>query len=139
MIMSLFTLFLPLHEFVLLVITTFNQAPGEIGPSLAREHEAEIHGVDASNHRTEIAGGDMAPVAEVTENQGQNGAFTADPGLMGDFIAEEMDQDLMSKSVGRAHSGSKIVGSAKAKSFESGEKTCNQEQSTHPSLSCNEV
>ncbi|PWA59667.1 hypothetical protein CTI12_AA389560 [Artemisia annua] len=123
------------------------------GPSLAisggsvgmgASHEAEIHGADASIHRTESVVGDMEPVAEVTENQGQNGEFTADPGLMGDFVPEGMDQDLMSRSVGRADSGSKIVGSAKAESVESGEKTSNmnilaQEQSTHPSLSCNAV
>ncbi|GJT04969.1 hypothetical protein Tco_0839431 [Tanacetum coccineum] len=68
---------------------------------------------------------DMEPVAKVTENQGQNGEFTTDPGLMGDFVLEEMYQTLMSMSVGRADSGSKIVGSAKAESVESGEKTSN--------------
>ncbi|GJR60914.1 hypothetical protein Tco_1503076 [Tanacetum coccineum] len=49
--------------------------------------------------------------------------FRKNPGLMGDFVPEEMDQTLMSRSVGRADSGSKIVGSAKAESVESGEKT----------------
>ncbi|KAI3804880.1 hypothetical protein L1987_26745 [Smallanthus sonchifolius] len=123
------------------------------GPSLAisggsvgmgASHEAEIHGADASVHRTESVVGDMEPVAEVMENQGQNGEFATDPGVMGDFVPEEMDQDLMSRSVGRADSGSKIVGSTKAESVESGEKTSimhilGHEQSTHPSLSCNAV
>uniref|UniRef100_A0A251TVK5 Putative IAP-like protein 1 n=1 Tax=Helianthus annuus TaxID=4232 RepID=A0A251TVK5_HELAN len=123
------------------------------GPSLAisggsvgmgASHEAEIHGAEASVHRTESVVGDMEPLAEVTENQGQNGEFATDPGVMGDFVPEEMDQDLMSRSVGRADSGSKIVGSTKAESVESGEKTSNMnvlgpEQSTHPSLSCNAV
>lgn len=114
------------------------------GPSLAisggsvgmgASHEAEIHGADASVHRTESVVGDMEPVAEVTENQGQNGEFA---GVMGDFVPEEMDQDLMSRSVGRADSGSKIVGSAKAESVESGDKTSNMNMA-HPSLSCNAV
>ncbi|GKD18422.1 apyrase 2, partial [Tanacetum coccineum] len=54
------------------------------------------------------------------------------------------NETLMSRSVGRADSGSKIVGSAKAESVESGEKTSNmnilaQEQSAYPYLSCNAV
>ncbi|XP_076891324.1 uncharacterized protein LOC143542668 [Bidens hawaiensis] len=115
---------------------------GSVG--MGASHEAEIHGVEGSVHRTESVVGDMEPVAEVTENQGQNGEFAMDPGVMGDFVPEEMDQDLMSRSVGRADSGSKIVGSTKAESVESGEKTSNMnvlghEQSTHPSLSCNAV
>ncbi|KAK1418129.1 hypothetical protein QVD17_27268 [Tagetes erecta] len=115
---------------------------GSVG--MGASHEAEIHGIDASFHRTESVVGDMEPVAEVTENQGQNGEFAVDPGVMGDFVPEEMDQDLMSRSVGRADSGSKVIGSAKAESVESGEKTSNMntlglEQSTHRSASCNAV
>jgi hypothetical protein len=67
----------------------------------------------------------VEPIAEITEYQGQTSEFVPDPGLMGDFVPEEMDQDdangdsqnLMSGSVGRADSGSKIVGSAKAESL----------------------
>ncbi|KAI3828141.1 hypothetical protein L1987_02238 [Smallanthus sonchifolius] len=79
----------------------------------------------ASRLRTESAVGDMEPVAEVMEYQGQNGEFAADPGVMSDFVPEEMDQDLISRSVGKADSESKIVGSAKAEYVESGEKTNN--------------
>ncbi|KAK9074125.1 hypothetical protein SSX86_006722 [Deinandra increscens subsp. villosa] len=115
---------------------------GSVG--MGASHEAEIHGAEASFHRTESVVGDMEPVAEVTENQGQNGEFAVDPGVMGDFVPEEMDQDQTSRSVGRADSGSKVVGSAKVESVESGEKTSNMnnlglEQSNHPSFSCNAV
>ncbi|XP_024959512.1 uncharacterized protein LOC112500295 [Cynara cardunculus var. scolymus] len=129
---------------------SFAISGGSVG--MGASHEAEIHGADASVHRTESVVGDMEPVAEVTENQGQNGEFAADPGLMGDFVPEEMEQeyppggsqDLMSRSVGREDSGSKVLGSAKAESVESGDKTSNMnilfhEQSVHPSLSCNAV
>ncbi|KAD4179021.1 hypothetical protein E3N88_27612 [Mikania micrantha] len=121
---------------------SFAVSGGSVG--MGASHEAEIHGAEASVHRTESVVGDMEPMAEVTENQGQNGEFATDPGMMGNFVPEEMDQDLISRSVGRADSGSKIVGSTKAESVESGEKTSNMhiignDQSTHPSLSCNAV
>ncbi|KAL8195430.1 hypothetical protein R6Q57_025833 [Mikania cordata] len=119
---------------------SFAISGGSVG--MGASHEAEIHGAEAN--RTESVVGDMEPMAEVTENQGQNGEFATDPGMMGNFVPEEMDQDLISRSVGRADSGSKIVGSTKAESVESGEKTSNMhilgnDQSTHPSLSCNAV
>ncbi|XP_052178558.1 uncharacterized protein LOC127792191 isoform X2 [Diospyros lotus] len=123
---------------------------GSVG--MGASHEAEIHGIDVSVHRdrADSVVGDVEPVAEVTENQGQTGEFAPDPGLMGDFVPEEIDredphgdsQDLMFPSIGRADSGSKIVGSMKAESVESGEKTSNTlrlENSVHPSLSCNAV
>ncbi|KAI3703942.1 hypothetical protein L1987_74139 [Smallanthus sonchifolius] len=88
------------------------------GVGMGASHEAEIHGADVSFHRTESVVGDMEPVSEVMENQGQNGEFAADPGVMGGFVPEEMDQDLISRSVGRADSGSIF-------SVESGEKTSN--------------
>lgn len=129
---------------------SFGISGGSVG--MGASHEAEIHGNDASVHRTDSGAGDVEPVAEVTENQGQTGEFVADPGLMGDFVPEEMDredphgdsQDLMSRSLGRTDSGSKIVGSAKAASSESGDKAINinnlpQENSAHPSLSCNAI
>lgn len=129
---------------------SFGISGGSVG--MGASHEAEIHGADVSVHRADSVVGDVEPVAEVTENQGQTGEFAPDPGLMGDFVPEEMgreypqgeSQDLMSRSVGRADSGSKIVGSAKAESVESGEKTSNMrilphEHSAHPSLSCNAV
>ncbi|XP_076940917.1 uncharacterized protein LOC143610279 [Bidens hawaiensis] len=106
------------------------------GPSLAisggsvgmvASHEAEIHGLI---HRTESVVGDMEPVTGVTENQGQTG----------EFVPEEMQQEYS----GRGDSGSKVVGSVKGESVESGEKTSDlnllpHEQNSHPSLSCNAV
>ncbi|EPS72067.1 hypothetical protein M569_02691 [Genlisea aurea] len=116
---------------------------GSVG--MGASHEAEIHGADASLHRTESIAGCVEPVGgEVTDNQGQTG----------DFIPEDMDredrqgdsQDLVSRSVIRADSGSKVVGSAKAESVESGEKTSHMnaaatyyENSPNPSLSCNAI
>ncbi|XP_024967105.1 uncharacterized protein LOC112506977 [Cynara cardunculus var. scolymus] len=129
---------------------SFAISGGSVG--MGASHEAEIHGSDALIHRTESVVGDMEPVTGVTENQGQTGEFAADPGPMGDFVPVELQheyprgesQELMSRSGGRADSGSKIVGSAKAESIESGEKTSDlnllpNEQSSHPSLSCNAV
>ncbi|XP_059661321.1 uncharacterized protein LOC132307538 isoform X2 [Cornus florida] len=129
---------------------SFGISGGSIG--MGASHEAEIHGTDVSVHRADSIVGDVEPIAEVTENQGQTGEYAPDPGQMGDFVPEEMDrvdrrgdtQDLMSQSVGKADSGSKIVGSAKAESVESGEKTSNMrisphENSVHPSLSCNAI
>ncbi|KAL6975530.1 hypothetical protein U1Q18_024326 [Sarracenia purpurea var. burkii] len=129
---------------------SFGVSGGSVG--MGASHEAEIHGTDVSVHRADSVVGDVEPVAEVTENQGQTGESAPDPGLMGDFVPEEMDredphgdsQDLMFQPLGRADSGSKIVGSAKAESVESGEKTSNTnilplENSTHPSFSCNAI
>ncbi|CAN4104385.1 unnamed protein product [Withania somnifera] len=122
---------------------------GSIG--MGASHEAEIHGADASVHRADSIAGEVETVAEITENQGQTGEFAPDPGLMGDYVPEEVDhgdpngdsQDLTSRSVGRADSGSKVVGSAKAESIESGEKNRDVQpmlpNSPHPSLSCNAV
>ncbi|KAL3636947.1 hypothetical protein CASFOL_019246 [Castilleja foliolosa] len=129
---------------------SFGISGGSVG--MGASHEAEIHGTDASIYRADSVVGDVEPIAEVTDNQGQTGEFGPDPGLMGDFVPEEMDredpqgdsQDLTSRSIARADSGSKIVGSTKADSGESGEKTSNIqatscENSTHPSLSCNAI
>ncbi|GMP66316.1 hypothetical protein CsSME_00026721 [Camellia sinensis var. sinensis] len=127
---------------------SFGISGGSVG--MGASHEAEIHGT--SVHRVDSVVGDVEPIAEVTDNQGQTGEFAADPGLMGDFVPEEMEredphgdsQDLMFRFVRKADSGSKIVGSVKADSVESGDKTSNmnilpQENSAHPSLSCNAV
>ncbi|GFP78704.1 nuclear-interacting partner of alk [Phtheirospermum japonicum] len=129
---------------------SFGISGGSVG--MGASHEAEIHGTDASIYRADSVVGDVEPIAEVTDNQGQTGEFGPDPGLMGDFVPEEMDredpqgdsQDLMSRSIARADSGSKILGSTKADSGESGEKTSNIravscENSPHPSLSCNAI
>ncbi|EYU26258.1 hypothetical protein ABFS82_08G197000 [Erythranthe guttata] len=124
---------------------------GSVG--MGASHEAEIHGTGAASiYRADSVVGDIEPIAEITENQGQTSEFAADPWLMGDFVPEEMDredpqgdsQDNMSRSVARADSGSKIVGSTKAESVESGEKTSNMratsfETNPHPSLSCNAI
>lgn len=138
---------------------------GEIGISSTTEG-AEVVNTDTINagprdgRSFEISGGslgkrasvigDMEPVAVVTENQGQTVECTTDPGLMGDFDPQEMvleypqggSQDLVSQSVERTYSGLKIIGSAKAESVVSGEKTNDMiflpnENSNHLSLSCN--
>ncbi|KAK1353873.1 C3HC-type domain-containing protein [Heracleum sosnowskyi] len=129
---------------------SFGMSGGSVG--MGASHEAEIHSADLSVHRADSVVGDMEPVAEVTENQGQTGEFAPDPGLMGDYVPQEMEreyphgdsQDMMSGSVARADSGSKIVGSGKVDSVESGEKTSDMhllpnENSNHPSHSCNAI
>lgn len=129
---------------------SFGISGGSVG--MGASHEAEIHGTYASVHRSDSFVGDVEPVPEITENQGLTSDFAPDPGLMGDFVPEEVDredphgdnQDLISGSVGRADSGSKIIGSAKAESFESGEKSSkirfiHNDNSAHLSLSCNAV
>ncbi|XP_010275066.1 PREDICTED: uncharacterized protein LOC104610239 [Nelumbo nucifera] len=129
---------------------SFGISGGSVG--MGASHEAEIHGTDVSVYRADSVVGDVEPIAEVTENQGQTGESAPDPGLMDEFVPEEMDredphgdsQDMISRSVGRADSGSKIDGSVKAESVESGEKISQShilahESSVHPSLSCNAV
>ncbi|KAI3857417.1 hypothetical protein MKX03_024435 [Papaver bracteatum] len=126
---------------------SFGLSVGSVG--MGASHEAEIHGTDASVHRGESVVGDGEPVAEITENQGQTGEYTPDPGLMDEFIPEMMDiedphgdsQDVISQSVGREDSGSKVDGSAKADSVESGQKISQSHRlihgnSAHHSLSC---
>ncbi|XP_074311236.1 uncharacterized protein LOC141647093 [Silene latifolia] len=122
---------------------------GSVG--MGASHEAEIHGTDIFANRSESVVGDVEPVAEVVENQGQTGEFTLGRGSGNNFV-EEMDredphgdsQDVVSRSVGRADSGSKVVGSTKAESVESGEKNIVMqalapENSGHPSMSCNAI
>lgn len=136
---------------------------GSVG--MGASHEAEIHGTDVFANRSESGAGDVEPIAEVIEtqgqmgenqgqtgeNQGQTGEFAPGHGAGDDFV-EEMDredphgdsQDVVSRSMVRADSGSKIVGSTKAESMESGEKNSDMqvlahETSAHPSLSCNAV
>ncbi|XP_043701676.1 uncharacterized protein LOC122652070 isoform X2 [Telopea speciosissima] len=129
---------------------SFGISGGSVG--MGASHEAEIHGTDVSVHRSDSIVGDAEPIAEVTENQGQSGESAPDPGLMDEFFPREMEredprgdsQEMMSRSLGRADSSSKIDGSAKAESVESGEKISQshvlaQETSAHPSLSCNAV
>ncbi|XP_030439593.1 uncharacterized protein LOC115661459 [Syzygium oleosum] len=129
---------------------SFGISGGSVG--MGASYEAEIHGTDASVHRCDSVVGDAEPVAEVIENQGQTGEFAPDHGHTDNFIPEDMDredphgdsQDVVSRSVGRADSGSKIVGSAKAESVQSGDKTASmdmlaQENIAHPSLSCNAI
>ncbi|XP_048498893.1 uncharacterized protein LOC104907362 [Beta vulgaris subsp. vulgaris] len=135
-------------------------APARDGPSIGisggsvgmgASHEAEIHGTDVFANRSDSGVGDVEPIAEVVENQGQTGEFAPERGSRDDFV-EEMDredphgdsQDVVSRSMGRADSGSKVVGSTKAESLGSGEKNSEmqvlaQEASVHPSLSCNAI
>eukprot|EP01018_Ginkgo_biloba_P030803 Gb_12594 [translate_table: standard] len=121
---------------------------GSVG--MGASHEAEIHGADVSVHRTESIVGEAELVAEVTENQGQTGEFVPDRGLMGEFVPEVEREDIhedshdmmMSHSVGRAYTGSKIDGSTEGDSFESGQKsnrTSGQEEGEQPALTHNAV
>ncbi|KAI3899109.1 hypothetical protein MKW92_052306 [Papaver armeniacum] len=119
----------------------FGLSVGIVG--MGGSHEAETATVHALLLVT------AEPVAEVAENQGQTGEYTPDPGLMDEFIPDLMDredpygdsQDVISQSIGREDSGSKIDGSAKADSVESGQKISQSHRlihgnSAHHSLSC---
>lgn len=119
---------------------------GSVG--MGASHEAEIHGNAASLHRSDSVVGDAEPIAELTDTMGQTGESAPGPGLMDEFVPEEVNreephgdsQDMMSRSVGQADSGSKIYGCTKADSVESGEKMGHAtgiESSMRPSLSCN--
>lgn len=118
---------------------------GSVG--MGASHEAEIHGNAASLHRAESVVGDAEPIAELTETMGQTGESAPGPGLMDEFVPEVDreepngdSQDMVSRSVGQADSGSKIYGCTKADSVESGEKIGHADgnkSSRQPSLSCN--
>ncbi|KAF0909160.1 hypothetical protein E2562_032209, partial [Oryza meyeriana var. granulata] len=101
---------------------------GSVG--MGASHEAEIHGVDVSEHKTDSVVGDVEPAPELTENMGNTGESAPGPGMMDEFVPEDVgreepqgdSQDVASRLEGRADSGSKICGSTKADSVESGEK-----------------
>ncbi|XVF27280.1 hypothetical protein REPUB_Repub14bG0093100 [Reevesia pubescens] len=127
---------------------SFGISGGSVG--MCASHEAEIHGADASVHRTNSVVGDVEPRIEDAENQGQTGESAPDPGLMDEVVPDEINredphgdnQEMLSRSLGRADSGSKVDGSAKAESVESGEKISQSfklvpDNNPHPSLSCN--
>ncbi|KAM6552024.1 hypothetical protein CsatB_001832 [Cannabis sativa] len=128
---------------------SFGVSGGSVG--MCASHEAEIHGADVSVHRAGSVVGDVEPRVEDTDVQGQTGESAPDPGLMDEIVPDEInredprgDSQEMSQSLGRADSGSKIDGSAKAESVESGEKVSASckfgvEASAHPSLSCNAI
>ncbi|KAL9452800.1 hypothetical protein AB3S75_008567 [Citrus x aurantiifolia] len=107
---------------------SFGISGGSVG--MCASHEAEIHGADVSVHRANSVVGDVEPRIEDAENQGQTGESAPDPGSMDEIVPDEVNredphgdsQEMLSRSVGRADSGSKIDGSAKAESVESGEK-----------------
>ncbi|KAL9456352.1 hypothetical protein AB3S75_005556 [Citrus x aurantiifolia] len=107
---------------------SFGISGGSVG--MCASHEAEIHGADVSVHRADSVVGDVEPRIEDAENQGQTGESAPDPGSMDEIVPDEVNredphgdsQEMLSRSVGRADSGSKIDGSAKAESVESGEK-----------------
>ncbi|KAG5000490.1 hypothetical protein JHK87_021562 [Glycine soja] len=131
---------------------SFGISGGSVG--MGASHEAEIHGTDVSVHRGDSLG-DVEPIAEVIENQGQAGEFEPSHGLTGDFVPEEISREdpqgdsqaVVSQSTARAaDSGSKVIASMKVESVESGEKTSSSmqvlgglENGAHPSLSCNAV
>ncbi|XWS16011.1 hypothetical protein CRYUN_Cryun34aG0050100 [Craigia yunnanensis] len=130
---------------------SFGISGGSVG--MCASHEAEIHGADASVYRTDSVVGDVEPRIEDAENQGQTGESAPDPRLMDDVVPDEINredpqgdsQEMLSRSLGRADSGSKVDGFAafaKAESVESGEKISQSfklvpENSARPSLSCN--
>ncbi|GKV36917.1 hypothetical protein SLEP1_g45001 [Rubroshorea leprosula] len=127
---------------------SFGISGGSVG--MCASHEAEIHGADVSVHRTESVVGDVEPRVEDAEIQGQTGESVPDPGLMDEIVPDDLNredphgdsQEMLSRSVGRADSGSKVDGSTKADSVESGEKisqSCKLAlgSNAHPSLSCN--
>lgn len=127
---------------------SFGISGGSVG--MCASHEAEIHGADVSVHRADSVVGDVEPRIEDVENQGQTGESAPDPGLMDEIVPDEVNredphgdsQEMLSRSVERADSGSKIDGSAKAESVESGEKASQScklalDSNAHPSLSCN--
>ncbi|KAG8637465.1 uncharacterized protein LOC122721944 [Manihot esculenta] len=128
---------------------SFGISGGSVG--MCASHEAEIHGADVSVHRTESVVGDVEPRIEDVENQGQTGESAPDPGLMDEVVPDEINredphgdsQEMLSRSMERADSGSKVDGSTKAESVESGEKEASQsfklalDSNAHPSLSCN--
>lgn len=122
---------------------------GSVG--MGASHEAEIHGVEASVHRTESTVGEAELVAEVTENQGQTGDFVPDRGLTGEFVPDETEREdvhgdshdfTMSHSVGRVFTGSKIGGSTEGESWESDQKssrTVHHEEGNQPTITHNAV
>ncbi|XVF40084.1 hypothetical protein PTKIN_Ptkin01aG0083600 [Pterospermum kingtungense] len=123
-----------------------------VSVGMCATHEAEIYGADASVHKTDSVVGDVEPRIEDAENQGQTGESVPDPGLMDEVVPDEVNredphgdsQELLSRSLVRADSGSKADGSAKAESVESGEKISQsfklvRNNSDHPSLSCNAI
>ncbi|RCV40564.1 hypothetical protein SEVIR_9G064300v4 [Setaria viridis] len=109
---------------------------GSVG--MGASHEAEIHGNAASLHRADSVVGDAEPIAELTETMGQTGEFV--PEEVNRVEPHGDSQDMVSRSVGQADSGSKIYGCTKADSVESGEKMGHAtgiESNMRPSLSCN--
>lgn len=122
---------------------------GSVG--MGASHEAEIHGVEVSVHRTESTIGEAELVAEVTENQGQTGDFVPDRGLTGEFVPDETEREdvhgdshdiTMSHSVGRVFTGSKIGGSTEGESWESDQKssrTIHHGEGNQPTVAHNAV
>jgi hypothetical protein len=114
---------------------------GSVG--MGASHEAEIHGVEVSEHKTESVVGDVEPVPELIETMGHTGESAPGPGMMDEFVPEDVGReepqgdshDRASRLVGQVDSGS-----AKADSVESGEKMSHargQESNLQHSLSCN--
>jgi hypothetical protein len=114
---------------------------GSVG--MGASHEAEIHGVEVSEHKTESVVGDVEPVPELIETMGQTGESAPGPGMMDEFVPEDVGReepqgdshDVVSRLVGQVDSGS-----TKADSVESGEKMSHargQESNLQHSLSCN--
>lgn len=114
---------------------------GSVG--MGASHEAEIHGIEVSEHKTESVVGDVEPFPELTETMGHTGESVPGPGMMGEFVPEDVgreepqgdSQDMASRLVDRVDSVS-----TKADSVESGEKMSHArglESNIQHSLSCN--
>ncbi|KAJ8760805.1 hypothetical protein K2173_021843 [Erythroxylum novogranatense] len=127
---------------------SFGISGGSVG--MCASHEAEIHGADVSVHRTDSVVGDVEPRVDYAENQGQTGESAPDPDLMDEIVPDELNREdprgdsheMLSQSLERADSGSKIDGLTKAESVESGEKASQSckialDTNAHPSHSCN--
>ncbi|CAN6181234.1 unnamed protein product [Urochloa humidicola] len=101
---------------------------------MSASHEAEIHGTVVSGYKTGSVVGDGDPIPEPIETMGHTGEEVGREDPHGD------SKDMPSRLPVRADSDSKICGSTKADSVESGEKlshAVSPENSAHPSLSCN--
>lgn len=123
---------------------SFGISGGSVG--MCASHEAEIHGTEISIHRTGSVVGDVEPRMEDVENQWQTGESAPEGGTTREGDLRGDSQEMFSRSVGREDSGSKIDGSMKGESVESGEKEMRKSHklghengACRPSLSCNAV
>ena len=84
---------------------------------MGASHDAKIHRVEVSVHKTKSIVGEVELVAEVIENQGQIGDFVHDHGLIGEIVPNGTEREdvhgashhiTMFHLMGRVFTGSKI-------------------------------